>query len=67
LDIQNKLNSIYSSNHDLKLMKNKDKEVLMANIKNQLLIDQVIVFILKKSEIKNIKVSLENLLSEYKI
>ena len=67
LDIQNKLESIYSSEHDLNLMKNKDKEMLMVNIKNQLLIDHVIMFILKKSEIKNIKVSLENLLSEYKI
>jgi len=43
------------------------KEHLLNNIKNELLVDNVISFIIKQSKIKNIKVSLENLLSKYKI
>jgi len=65
VDVQNKLDELYKINPDLKSDKIKDN--LMKNIKNELLIDNVNSFILKKSKIKKINETLENFLSKYKI
>ena len=65
IEIQRKLDEIYKINPDLKSDKIKDN--LIKNIKNELLIDNVNSFILKKSKIKEINETLENFLSKYKI
>ena len=65
LEIQKKLDYMYSMRPELK--SNKVEESLVNNIKNELLVENVISFILEKCEIKVIKVNLEEFLSRYKI
>jgi len=65
VEIQNKLEELYKINPELKSDKIKDN--LIKNVKNELLIDNVNSFILKRSKIKKITETLENFLSKYKI
>lgn len=65
VEIQDRLNKIYSINPDLK--SDDIKENLIKNVKNELLIDNVISFIKDKSTFNKININLEDFLRKYNI